>query len=674
MGESWLRINVLSVIGASLGFVSLFFAWMQPWSNPDLPLYLAGESAFGYNITSAFLTVLILMIGSFLAFLSPLGGIVQATAVIGHVVALATGSTVSLVPFPDMIFQMPGVWLGGIAAAIALSGLFWRVALEARFRKPPSLKRLLAVARKDESITNEIAREAKPGFLAGRIFTVGRVNVLAVLGALVGVSSMTFPWLAGGWPFLPSEDMGNLVLGASRWEFIPETTYIAGIVFLAGSVVAIVTYLGAFAQLGGLVLFLAIVRNSLGEYTMSGYYAEFTSEISLGTGFFIGTASLAVICSSYALRGWLGRRLPRLSCSSRVFVWSRASKTDASPVTTTSEPGFPAYTINVLCLLGAAVGIISLLGAWAVLGPVYSRELSIGSGELLVEPMCKPQIPTVMSADLIGVCYSNLVCQIGMVIFLIGLAVSFSSQLGGGLQLSGLALLGYGIVDRYDAYSSGSAAVVLGPGYFLALASAILVIASIFVSVEFSCQKPSIHRMGRYLTITQTEKSTVTRPAGPRRLILATRSRWSFALSSKIIVVFASVVALISLFLPWATNSEMFASPWDALDNYQSDRYEGLSSTPPMVSIAIIMLCGSLLALVTPFGGFLQAFSVAWYFWEYVLPEECNPGYGYFIALVATGLTLSSVAVTVYQNRIAPAPLRWGLFMTWSVRERGSVS
>jgi hypothetical protein len=112
-----LRVNVLCLIGAILAAVSLFLPWatvqdQASGAKRDLGAFDFEETFLGFHLFSANFrySVILFVIGTAVAFLSPLGGIMQLIGCVGFILTTLTTRFEGV----EMVF-----WIGAAVALIS---------------------------------------------------------------------------------------------------------------------------------------------------------------------------------------------------------------------------------------------------------------------------------------------------------------------------------------------------------------------------------------------------------------------------------------------------------------------------------------------------------------------------------------------------------------------------
>jgi len=140
-----------------------------------------------------------------------------------------------------------------------------------------------------------------------------RINLLCITGALLGIISFILPWMSilryeiiegemllplpGEWSLLRVIEIHNVQdLLQTSFQFLP----IPAILFIFGSLLALLTPLGCFPQAAGLILFPITIIDRIGRHQFydpsSGYWIF--EEVELMIGFYFALIASAITAIS----------------------------------------------------------------------------------------------------------------------------------------------------------------------------------------------------------------------------------------------------------------------------------------------------------------------------------------------------------------------------------------
>lgn len=303
-----MKVNLLCVAGAALGLASLFLPW---WQGSELGLgmmidkeYMLVEDVLFDSTEYGSLFVIactMYVIGTFLAFWSPLGGLVQLPGAIGFFAMF--GTEIGVHRGEDTIAL--GAYLGLASAAVVLMSLVAPVGIGYSLRRKAhiaslaSATKFITVSRYDE--TAKI-----------------RLNALALFGAMMAFVCIALPWST-----VSTVPPATEVTVDQR----PLFDYLSGAlatpsayVFIIGSAAALITTLGVLAQIFGFMWFWLVFADTMGTYPGMGG----TLEESFGTGFYLSVLAMLVIAVSIILPLGLGYYRRKKTALSRLMIWGKA--------------------------------------------------------------------------------------------------------------------------------------------------------------------------------------------------------------------------------------------------------------------------------------------------------------------------------------------------------------
>lgn len=145
-----LRLNISCIVGASIGLLSLFATWLLYYSPTEatptaqhLQLYDLFGDRFGAVVsesissTGFMIAGTLCLIGTVIAFVTPLGGLLQTTGAAGFVVVTSTYSDLK----PGI-----GVFIALIAGVVVIASLAYPIGLGYWSRKVGAKGRLLTIS------------------------------------------------------------------------------------------------------------------------------------------------------------------------------------------------------------------------------------------------------------------------------------------------------------------------------------------------------------------------------------------------------------------------------------------------------------------------------------------------------------------------------------------------
>jgi hypothetical protein len=241
------------------------------------------------------------VVGTLLAFWSPLGGLVQVPGVLGFFALF--DSEVGVRRGEDTIAL--GAYTGLISMAIVIVSLLvpigvgYSVRRKAHKASLSSADKFITVSKYDEN---------------AKI----RLNALALCGALIAFVCVALPWST----LSTSSPAPEMIV-----EQRPLLEYLSGslatpssYVFIIGSAIAVVTTLGVIMQMIGFVWFWLAFAGSMGTYPgMGGALEE-----SFGTGFYLSVLAMLMAATSIILPLGLGYYRRKKTVGGRLFVWGKA--------------------------------------------------------------------------------------------------------------------------------------------------------------------------------------------------------------------------------------------------------------------------------------------------------------------------------------------------------------
>ena len=663
------RLNLLAVAGGAIGVFSLFLPWRSSTLFPD--------SATGFELPMYFQVLLapiaFFLIGSLVSFFSPLGCGLQVAGFLSLGVISYYGN--------EQLFTWLalGPILAIISSILVLASIRFRVALEVLFKAKSTRGRLLTLAEQPDGDESAPETRGKKRFPFEGI-RVTRANVFCLAGALIGLFSMTTAWITASWPYAPQEEIGSIILGAPRWPFIPADVALAGIVFLVGSIVALVTPLGGLAQLAGLAWFLSLVRDGLGTFSLNTVLGTYSIEVGLGVGFFLAMVSALLVLCPVLIHSQLKSTLHRAMSSNRFLTWSRSDPpSPANPTLGAPQGGVVLQTrVNVVAMVGVALGLISLFGTWLVGGNLRIPEASGATA------LCPAIIPTVFSSNLLMNILSSgdLFVQLGLVLCVVGVLFAAVTILGSAIIAAGVAMFAVGVRDL-DLFNDPWYDTVFGPGFVFAAVSVAVLAASAIFPVWCTARLGSIRSLKRLLTLAVSLQPSHGDTEASRfpSFSIRYRSKWSTKARANSVCISGAFLGIVAGSLVWMSSSTdrwvyYDPNPAESVGTFMSASMFGYAPLDPMIWISLVFFVGCAVAILSPLGSLLQFSSEIAFI---ALFNQIASDYGFTDPAVDHGIgsgfilaVASSLLVGI--SAILPLGLRFGrrkllTLLSWRVDE-----
>jgi len=307
-----LRINVLCMVGAILGIIALNYRWFligSPYGN---------QGGFPAAFTPVFM---VFLLGSIIALASPLGGFLQLYGCSSFFYVFAQSSTWrnDIDPTLDVgwfPYMTPIVILAIVATAITLASLIFPLGIGFHKGLIKKFSRFLTVSSVD---TEPSSRNLK-------------INSFCLAGAIIGLGSAFLIWISGIPVLFPQ---GGASLSAIDYAYCPNGApllaaitnlmfqyseiHFAIIIFLVGTGLALVTPLGGFLQLSGLIAFWSFTGESMGTHVA---HPEVEWTLSYGPGSYVALFAVFIVLSSPIFQACLYRRAEKPSLRERFLVWT----------------------------------------------------------------------------------------------------------------------------------------------------------------------------------------------------------------------------------------------------------------------------------------------------------------------------------------------------------------
>ena len=348
-----IRMDFLCMISAMLGLMSLALPWVveQTYTQEYRTLWSYAVDNEGEGLDVFGLAAGFMLIGSLLALFTRLGGLVQMGGLICFLIVPKTSTS-------DFSIGFYFALVGCVAGILSLV-----------------LRRSYPIPQRFYTL-NLLAH---PNRL--------EINLLSILGGAIGLMCLVLPWFEAHWRYFPYYDDTNqfTLFQFSSMYLGSVLTWIAGVVFVAGSIVALFSPLGAIGQFAGWGVFLYDLRG-FAAYAEDhyGHYFSPTAETSFSIGFFLGLVSALIVLVSLFIP-W------RLRLSRRAVSWFIAWPVGL--VSPAAEPETPkpgaseAYnfkqvlksTMKALIITIVILAIIVSSAGLAYVMPLSTVEVSVGS-------------------------------------------------------------------------------------------------------------------------------------------------------------------------------------------------------------------------------------------------------------------------------------------------------
>lgn len=272
--------------------------------------------------------------------------------------------------------------------------------------------------------------------------------------------------------------------------------------------------------------------------------------------------------------------------------------------------------VNVLCITGAALGIVSLLFPWIVGGnpPQDAQYQDMLVRDILLGPPVFPALFIVFCS-----------------LFLVGTGLSFLTPTGGFVQLAGII----GFLYSYpSAYRNMPGTQEPSIGAFLGILSMTIVIVGFCLPIgpghrsSASVFRKLVSTANRFLTFSPFE--------------------WSAKLRVNLLCVIGALLALLAVALPW-----LMTSSSSGQGGVEYNLYWYATEDSVWKIGAMVFILGSAAALVTPLAGIPQLIGVLWW-WGSAKSSigtsdvgsqvwTTGLGYGFWLGLFAAAVVLASL-------------------------------
>jgi len=573
------RINVLSIIGATVAIASLSLPWFSSIVHYGPPG--AFGRTFDYGLFGEFhgplsLASLLFVIGTLVAFGSPAGGFLQLSGILISFTGVRGlwGSAV-MMGHDRLVLSTHielGALIGALAVSIVLLSLLLPVWVDLRPRRIGTHRFVTIVCgAAAATVSTKEGGEAESGLGA-----VVLANPVCLAGAFLGLLTFVIPWMQTRGGGSMAATLGDFMTGAQTLVDSPAMA-IGGFCFLVGSLLAIVSVAGGLVQLAGIASFL-VGTLSLGRSEFYSWQGSFV----LATGFYLGVTSTALVAFSLVTQLLIHRKGKGRSLGSSHWVWRRVKPLRVS-AGLAIEMG---SQMNILGFIGAILGLVAILVSWeSFYGPSSVGHLSA------------------IQLALYGTPDELTICSVA---FIIGTVIALLTPVGGVIQIASsfgfLVLMPHSIEVHQATYGSS---MTYGIGPFLGLLSGLLVLRSLWFPNWLQLRSGLALAFPRFFVVSAA-------PVLGNRLLFsrhsfsidipAKRSFWQDA-RINIVCLAGAVTGLVACGLSW--NQSL--SPSDLLEadllGFGANWGTSAGSTDLMF---MIFFCGSVIALVSTLGCGLQ--------------------------------------------------------------------
>lgn len=303
-----MRVNLLCLLGASMGILSIFLNWRtfvveEPPGTAVSIHYETLSSIFAHATPAPpdfLLPALLFIACTFLSLLTPLAGLIQLPAAM-----LVYSSMIIQVnlfghpPYSYHYYPEVGLLIALVSSVIVIASLFAPVGTGLRIGISDFRCRIRAFQ------TNA----AKDG--RRRL----DVNIICLVGGLIGLLSLAFPWVSA--LSMPNPGIQTPI------DMVQGTVFVAVAGFIIGAFASIITPLAVSLQIAGSIL----VVSSMNAFLASPFH-----QWDIGAflpGFYVGLISIAVIIVGIIFPAWIGHKAVRPP--NRGWIFDRISTISVKP-------------------------------------------------------------------------------------------------------------------------------------------------------------------------------------------------------------------------------------------------------------------------------------------------------------------------------------------------------
>ena len=282
-----------------------------------------------------------------------------------------------------------------------------------------------------------------------------RVNLLCLAGAFLGALAVTLEWLAQTYdnPRVGTGTYHFDLMGLLGSGLTDELFVIAAGLFLAGTLIAIITPYAGFLQLGGLLIFFGKVVPGM------------VSETSVGLGAIFGIVSAILVL--YSLFNPVGVGIPKSQAGPSGNYLTVACRGES-------------FGLNALCVIGAGLAVIAIFLPWA------STTLVNVTDGLTYEYPATPidYVSSQMNFQGVG----TEAFAVAMTVLLAGVVLSFITPFGGFVQMGSLLLFYWNVEDylvtRVDLPRYSFFRTELAYGFFVGMVAMGMTVLSLFLTLD----------------------------------------------------------------------------------------------------------------------------------------------------------------------------------------------
>ena len=436
------RMNMLCYIGVLIGMISFFIDWIS-YQSP-----FGTHNIFSYNLIEIirsyqgeiWIFALFFILGTISALISPLSCIFQFIGLAGIATVVSTNP---IYTHTNTEIEY-GILISFVSASMILISLIYNGWILRKKHKMTILDSVFSLKHPGLSIAT-IRFKKRSGDSP-----IISVNLLAIVGASIGVISFFFGWLLVYPLFTPVEH--NFFAILSWWY--DSKFMIPCIIFLIGTALSYTNSIGCSLQFIGLITYLFAIINLTPE-----------NRYAIGIGPIIGFFSFVIILLSIIFPVWLGRDNEKKSVLNNTFIFHIARKkmvTDnKNHVTNELKDNIAlksnSFFINYYCIIGIILAIFSTLSSW-IAASSYTDD-------------------AVHLFALIDLHWTSL--PIVATIFSLGLFISFITPVGGFFQLMAIGIFFAAASDAGITWD------MIGIGPYIGLISALVIISSLAFNYKF---------------------------------------------------------------------------------------------------------------------------------------------------------------------------------------------